>query len=137
MPKKEWAAFSEEAHLISFGEHKPKEWDRIDYALVADREDTPLLWVTCRETDESTLYWGYGGAFPSARETSLSFLGYQALVNHSKEKYSRIWTIIKNDNFVMLKFAMKVGFKVIGVRCMDGEIMLEMLWEKSQNVQLT
>lgn len=125
----EWAKWSEQAHGAVFDEHKPASWDRIDFALVARRGDQLLGYVTCREWDSKTLYWQFGGAFPGTRATSLSFQGYQALVDHCKRRYERITTLIENTNLVMLKMAMKVGYRIMGVRNYRGEILLEHLLE--------
>lgn len=123
--KKDWGRFSEEAHKIAFKEIKPKEWDRIDYALLGRHFDTPMGYVTCREVDAHTVYWQFGGAFPGTKSTSLSFLTYQGFVNWTKNRYERIVTYIENDNLVMLKMAMKVGFRITGVRVYKDSILLE------------
>lgn len=122
---KEWASYSEQAHLICFAKHKPVSLERIDFALVARRGDQLLGYVTCRELDGESLYWQFGGAFPGTLSTSLSWLGYQALVEHCKPRYKRISTLIENNNLVMLKMAMKVGYRIIGLRNFKGTILLE------------
>lgn len=125
----EWAQLSEKAHLIAFAENKPAEWDRIDFALLVKRGQNLMGYVTCRETDAHTLYWQFGGAFPGTRESSLTFSGYRAFVDFCEERYQRITTLIENDNFVMLKMAMKVGFRIVGVRVFRGHVLLEHLLE--------
>lgn len=125
----EWREFSENAHFVCFGKHKPAEWDRIDFALLVVDEEKPMGYVTCREIDAETLYWQFGGAFPGTRDTHRSFRGYQAFVDYCKPKYKRISTLIENDNLVMLKMAMKVGYRIIGVRSFKGSILLEHLLE--------
>lgn len=107
---------SENAHLAVFETYKPASLDRIDFALLIERGETLMGFATCREHDAETLYWQYGGALPGTKSSSLTFPGYQAVVAWSKERYKRITTIIENDNVVMLKFAMKVGFRIVGVR---------------------
>ena len=54
-----------------------------------------------------------------------------AFVEWCKPRYKRITTLIENKNTVMLKMAMKVGFRVIGVRNFQGSILLEHLLEFS------
>ena len=128
-----WKPLSENAHLIAFNEIKKAETDRIDFALLAVKGHADLLgYITCKEHDSETVYWQYGGAFPGTRETSLSYLGYMAFVAYCKERYKSIVTVIENDNFPMLKMAMKVGFKIIGLRYYSGNkstILLEHILE--------
>jgi hypothetical protein len=126
---KEWKNLSEKAHLIAFSETKPSEWDRIDFALLVRRGEQAMGYVTCREHDHETLYWQYGGAFPGTKESSLTFAGYKAFVSWSQKKYKRITTLIENNNVVMLKMAMKVGFRIVGVRLFRGHVLLEHLLE--------
>lgn len=128
----EWKEFSERAHLITFGKHKPAEWDRIDFALVVRNDENLMGYVTCREIDAHTVYWQFGGAFPGTKSTSMSWIGYQAFVEYCKVRYKRISTLIENTNLVMLKMAMKVGYRIVGIRFFGGDILLEHLLEFSQ-----
>lgn len=129
LPAKEWSHLSEKAHLIAFSESKPAEWDRIDFALVVRRGQEPMGYLTCREHDAHTIYWQFGGAFPGTRESSLTFSGYKAFVAWCEKRYKRVTTLIENDNVVMLKMAMKVGFRIMGIRNYRGHILLEHLLE--------
>jgi hypothetical protein len=129
----QWAQLSEKAHLIAFSEHKPREWDRIDFALLVRRGNQPMGYVVCREHDHETVYWAFGGAYPGTKDSSLTFFGYKAFVDACMSKYKRITTLIKNDNFVMLKMAMKVGFKIFGVRFFKGHVLLEHILESDKN----
>lgn len=122
--------FSESAHKIVFGKLKPAEWDRIDFALLVAKEGKMIGYGTCREFDAKTLYLQYGGAFRSPESTSLSLPAYLAFVDHCKKNYEAITTLVENTNFVYLKFAMKAGFRIIGVRVYDGIVLLEHCWRK-------
>jgi L-amino acid N-acyltransferase YncA len=122
----EWEPLSEDAHLVCFGTIRPAYRDRFDFALLATDQNQLLAYVTCRETDHDTLYWQYGGAFPSAQGSALSFRSYAKLVEHcDKAGYKQITTLIENENTVMLKMAMKVGFRIIGMRARNGKVFLE------------
>lgn len=129
---KDWVVLAENAHLICFLEKRSSDTDRIDFALVVKREGVLLSYITCREADKDTLYWQFGGAFPGTKSTSLSFLAYQDCVNYCKERYKRICTLIENSNTVMLKMAMKVGFKIVGLRVSNHGVLLEHLLEFTQ-----
>lgn len=125
-----WKELSEKAHLIAFNEKKPSDWDRIDFALLAvSDEDIPLAYMTCREFSHDTIYWQYGGAFPPVKDTIHSFKIYSAFKDWHSSKYKRAVTYIENTNSVMLKMAMKIGFKITGIRNYNNEILLEHLLE--------
>jgi RimJ/RimL family protein N-acetyltransferase len=128
---KQWSYHSEQAHAVVFGERKPATLDRIDFALVVREGRTLMGYLTCRELDSESVYWQYGGAFPGTRGSSMTFLGYTAYVQHCKLRYKRIGTLIENDNLAMIKMAMKVGFKIVGIRNFNGQILLEHLLEFS------
>lgn len=127
----DWAVLSEKAHLVCFGTQKPAHWDRIDFALMTiDETGTPMGYVTCREHDAETLYWQFGGAFPTTKGTIKSFRTYESLINYVRAMdYKRVTTLIENTNLVMLKMAMTVGFRIIGVRNYKDSILLEHLLE--------
>jgi L-amino acid N-acyltransferase YncA len=122
--------YSENAHLIAFSKHKPATSERIDFALIVAKDALALGYVTCRELDAETVYWQFGGAFPSAKDTILSWQGYANMAEWCKVNgYKRITTLIENLNMPMLKMAMKVGFRVIGCRTFGGKVYLENLLE--------
>lgn len=124
-----WAKHSEQAHLVVHGTYKPASMDRIDFALVAQKDDELISYVTCREHDADTLYWQYGGSFPGTRETSVSFSAYRMGIEWCRGKYKRVTTVIENKNHVMLKFALKVGFSIVGIRNFKDQILLELVLE--------
>lgn len=126
IPKKEWDLLSEKAHLITFNEKKPVDWDRIDFALIIRNGDDLMAYVTCRETNFETLYWQFGGAFPGTRSTSLSYACYREAIDWCRGKYKRITTLIENTNVVMLKMALKAGFLVVGTKVFNGHVLLEL-----------
>ncbi len=131
---KDWEQLSEKAHLAAFNTHKPKELDRIDFALIVQNEKDIMGYLTCREHDAETIYWQFGGALPGTRDSSLTFAGYKAFVEYCRKKYKRITTLIENNNYVMLKMAMKVGFQIVGVRMFNGNVLLEHLLEFSHEI---
>jgi RimJ/RimL family protein N-acetyltransferase len=124
-----WKAVGAFAHETVFNEKSHPDWDRIDFALLSSKEGNPIGYVTCREVDHETLYWSYGGAMPYIRGTSTSWEGYKKMVDACRSDYKRIFTLIENDNIPMLKFAMKVGFRVIGTKTFKGKVLLEHLIE--------
>lgn len=123
------AAFSEYAHQGVFGELKPRNLDRIDYALLAIKDESPLGYMTCREMDANTVYWQYGGMFEPFRKSILCMRVYEGFRDFHMKSYKRCLTYIENINISMLKMAWKIGFRIIGVRNYQGSILLEHLLE--------
>lgn len=125
---KDWA---EAAHKISFNEIRPASMNRIDFALLTinPSNNKPGGFCTCRELDNETVYWQYGGSFPETIGTVWSARSYEALIEWSKQRYKRITTLVSNQNVVYLKLAMKYGFRIIGVRTFKNDIFVELLNE--------
>jgi hypothetical protein len=132
----EWRNLSEHAHLFAFGRTRPKEWDRIDFAVLAVDEltETPMGYATCREHDVNTLYLQFGGTFPGTLGTAKSFRAYTSLIEWCRSRYERVTTFIENSNLVMLKMAMRVGFRIQGVRHFNGTLLVDHLIEFEKGV---
>ena len=129
MDAKTWNEYAEMAHLIVFNENRPAELNRIDFAMITDIDATPQCYMTCRELDSESVYMQYGGAFPSCKGTTKSFTSYEMFVTELAQKYKRATTLISNQNIPMLKFAMKIGLRVIGIRIFKNEVFLELMVE--------
>ncbi len=126
IPRFEWVAYcSEAAHEAAFGTVKKAESERLDFALLAVKNEIPMGYITCREHDDKTVYWQFGAAFPGTKGTAGTYKIYSAAVEHCLKRYDRILTYIGNTNTAMLRLAMQVGFRVTGVRNYDGEILVE------------
>lgn len=132
MPPLQWAQYSEAAHLVVFEERRPWEMDRIDYALVAiDGEKRDGLgYVTARELDKESVYWQFGGAFPTIKNTIYVLKVYDKIIKWTKKQgYSRVTTYIENTNRAYMRLALTCGFRVIGTRTFKGTVLCEMLLE--------
>lgn len=128
--KKDWSQLSEKAHRVVFKENKPSSMDRVDFALLCeDGNGKPLSYVTCRENDNETLYWQYGGVFPDTKNTVYSIKTAQMTLNWCKERYKRVHFYVENTNAPMLKLAQRLGFLITGVRNYHGHILVEHLME--------
>jgi RimJ/RimL family protein N-acetyltransferase len=101
--------------------------DRITYALAAVDDTGPIGYVTCRETDSESLYWQHGGAVES-RYGVAAYRGFEAFLDSAKT-YKRVTTLVRNDNVRYLHLLMKFGFRIIGLRCVESEIFLELVIE--------
>lgn len=123
----EWLNVAEDVHMTVFGELRPHEMNRIDFALVVWHE-IPLGYVTCRELDCETIYMGYGGALE--RNTISNVRGYQMILKELSF-YKRAVTLVENTNISMLRLAMSQGFLITGLRNHKNTILLELTLEFS------
>ena len=108
--------------------------DSIDFALVCSADDVPTGHVTCIEMDKETIYWQLGGALESIKGTFAVVPCYMSMIKWSLERYQRISTRILNTNIKMLHLAMRIGFRIIGVRTFKNEIFLELNLERGESV---
>jgi RimJ/RimL family protein N-acetyltransferase len=132
----EWALLAERAHLSVFDETRAKDMDRIDFALLMLNYEMLQGYITCRELDKESLYWQFGGAFPSAHSTIRSSLAYDEAIRWCKEQgYKRITTLVENENVRYLKMAMHYGFRIIGCRFFDGKILVELFNDLTKRVE--
>lgn len=128
MSPESWREISETSHVVCFKEVRPADMERISFALVAFEENTPLGYITCRELDSESLYIQYGGAFPTSEKSVLAWRCYEKFHRAIKEmRFKRVTTYIQNINIPMLKLAMKMGYRIIGVRFFNNEIFCELL----------
>ncbi len=128
----QWGQYSILAHEVVFNEMRDPAIERISHALLTLYNDVPAAYATCQELDATTVYWQYGGMFPSVRGTILSFRAYQALLRESLDKYERVCFRVENTNFAMLKFAIKLGFQIVGLRNFKGKVFLEHVLERGE-----
>lgn len=132
LSQEDWLTLSEDVHRTVFGESGYAALERASKALLVDLDGTPICYCTIKEDDAVTAYMQWGGAFPSSKGTALSFRGYEMMIAHLKGRYKFIRTLIENSNVSMLKFAMKVGFRVHGIRYFSGSILLEHLIKQEE-----
>jgi hypothetical protein len=130
----EWKVLAEKAHLVVFNEKREAEINRIDFALLCLLDGTLQTYVTVKEMDAESLYWQYGGAFPTAKKSLVAFRCFQKLIEYCfDEGYKRISLYVKNDNFSMLKFVMSHTFTIVGMRTIAGDTFLEFNKELRSN----
>lgn len=118
--KEEWGKIAEDAHLTCFGEFRPNDFNRFNYALAVFDEDKIFAYATIIEMDADTCHMQHGGAFPHGRKSIYSYGAYEKMISYLREKYKFATTHILNTNTPMLRFAMKAGFVVVGVDCYGG-----------------
>lgn len=128
----EWNKLAEAAHKIAFGEERPAWMNTFDFAIVCFEDEKILSYATIIEMDKNTAYMQHGGAMPSTKGSTRSYLTYEKTIEFLKANYRRITTRIQNTNIPMLKFAMKQGLLIHGVDYYPGEIFLHLRWEREQ-----
>lgn len=124
LSRDEWKELSQDAHSFCFNEIRPASVDRIDFALLVHDNHDPVTYMTLREVDDETVYLQYGGSFRPGSVSS--FNGYLLMLNRLKEMgFKTGQTYIENTNRPMLKFALKVGWLITGVRVFGNSILTE------------
>ena len=121
--------FSEMAHVESFGLLRPRDIERMSFALVSVANDKPTGFVQCIEMDSETLYWQSGGMFLDIQKTIGVVPSYLAGIDWSLNNYKRITTRIDSENIRMLHLAMKMGFRVRGTWNFENRVYVELLNE--------
>jgi hypothetical protein len=125
--KEDWTKLSALAHKAVFQEIMPEGRERIDFALILEKENGEIMgYGTFQERDADSLYWQYGGAFLGTKSSSMTFPGYLVMLKWCKEHYKRVTTLVENTNLVMLKFALSAGLMIIGVRMYNGKVLVEL-----------
>ena len=128
----DWKRFSEMAHIAVFDKDKPKELERIDYAIlvVDEKEDCPIGYVTCKELDGDTVYWQYGGFFKDFQKSIKVVHSIKKVRDWCFERYKTIATRVENTNFPMLKIYMSLQFRIVGLRVYNSGVYLEHLLDR-------
>lgn len=127
LTSEQWKYLARDAHGSVFNAEINPDNERIDFALLSVLSPTERIigYVTCREVDHETIYWQYGGSFPTARASIHVFKAYRIMLNYCALKYKRMTTLIENTNKAMLKMAAHCGLIITGVRTFNGKILLE------------
>lgn len=121
--KSEWLEYSKQFHALVFDNSDFSEIENIDFACVMFDEDKAIGFATMRILDKYHVYMQYGGSLDKTNYTNLK--GYLKVIEALKENFLNITTLIENNNKTMIKFAMKAGFEIIGIRYKKGSIYLE------------
>lgn len=121
--KEQWKNISPYFHGMIFSNKEFSEIENIDFACSLVDGESTLGYCTFRILDKTHVYMQYGGAIDKGLFINLK--AYTTLIEALKKEYLYITTLIKNDNFTMLKMAMKAGFKIVGIRIIKNEIYLE------------
>ncbi len=131
--KAQWDLVAEGIHKAVFGEYRPANLNRFDFALCVWDEMIPVGYITCRETDSESVYISYGGVLPEVRRSSESQKGMELLVDYLKSNYARANMMVENTNVPMLKKAMNHGFLAVGIFNYCGSIYLDLRNEWGAN----
>lgn len=129
----DWLPLSEAAFELVFKGVHDRSLDRISFALLAvdEHTDAPICYLTTREMNAEDLCWEYGGAFPQKAATVEVYRAFCAFHDWCEKRYKRLFQVVENTNHRCLKLSMKLGFNIVGVRCIRGETLVEMVKEFS------
>jgi hypothetical protein len=129
MDKDLFDTWAENAHVVTFNEHRPSEMNRYDFALIAVKDGKLIAYGLCREFDSESLYLGFGGCFPEHQKSRSAVEWYEKGVEWSLQRYKRVTTLIENENVPMLRVAFHCGLRVIGVKIFKQQIFCELMRE--------
>ncbi len=121
----QWAQLAPLAEGYSFGSVDPSGFARLDFALIGIEHSVIVGWATFREKTATSVFWQFGGAAPNAEKSLHVLRFYGGVMEHLAKTYQDVSTLIKNDNAPMLKLAAKIGYKIVGLRAVKGDILLE------------
>ena len=125
-PKAKWDLLAEDIHALIFEEHREGSLNRIDFALVAWNDETPVGYITCRETDSESVYIGYGGVFPESRNSQDSKIAMDAIIDELSKSYKRANMLVENTNVFMLKKSLNTGFIPVGITNYCGSVYVDL-----------
>lgn len=124
--KHRWDLVSEEIHFYVFEEHRSRDLNRIDFALVAWSDDIPVGYLTCRETDSESVYISHGGVLPDSRLTEDSKAAFSGILDFLKKNYKRANMLVENTNVKMLKKALNEKFIPVGITNYCGSTFVDL-----------
>jgi hypothetical protein len=124
--KEQWREhFSAHAHRATFGKLRDPLQERIDYALLCVDGEVPVGYVTVRELDHETVYWPYGGVFPDWHATPKVLRIARKLFRSQGTLAPRLRFLVEHENVPMLKIALQLGARIVGVRASSPEFYVE------------
>ena len=130
IPGGEWRKeFLESAHKLAFNTEIDAETERVDFGILALKDNVPGGYMTCRELGRKALYLQFGGVFPHEKQGFYVFQGYKMMLNWCLERYKTLETYIENTNTPMLKMAMKAGFLITGTKLISERLLLHHVLE--------
>lgn len=132
IPGSLWPKYAADAHKAIFQEELPSSQKKIDFALLVVDSDTqlPQGYVTCKELEDKTILWSFGGAFPPAKGSYRTWVCFQEMMKKCRQLgYTRAFFLVENTNRPMLKFAAMVEALIIGSRIISRQCWLEHLLE--------
>lgn len=120
-----WRWLSENTHKAVFAEVRPEHMDRVAFVLLALDDAEPVGYLTVQERDHDTAHLQYGGVFPPERGRPRAVRAWQMALNYLMERYKQATMFVANDNRAMLKLGLALGFKVVGMRLGQTQLLLE------------
>lgn len=127
-----WKLMAQDVHACVHGTLRDPNMDRVDFVLLGvDDKDEMAGYITVKVFDDASVYFGWGGMFPSYKGTTKTYHIYKEAILFIFTQFKRINTYIRNTNVAMLKLAMKVGFLITGIKVIDNIIYCDLLLEEA------
>jgi hypothetical protein len=99
---------------------------RFDFAITAKENDNEYGFLTGYAKSYNTCYIGLGGVFDANRGRGFSTLKVlKEIIELLLKQYTFIEFEVKNDNKQMLKLAIAINAKIIGINCYGEELFVK------------
>ena len=121
----QWTWLASTAHRAVFQELRDAGVDRVHHVLLAVEGAEPIGYMTIQERDAHTAHIQFGGAFPPVRGSLKAVRAWSLALGRLKESYRRVTMRVENTNRPMLKLALAMHFKVVGIHVQADKILLE------------
>lgn len=126
---------AKEAHRCAFGVETDPSADRFDYALLAVwwEKDRPIGYATVRELSHENAYWQCVGVFePFYKSVHAQKIAKAGLKVMREAGYKLLFSLVTNENLPALKMAMSLGFRIIGTKTVNGEVLVDLCLDLSK-----
>lgn len=130
--KKEWDVFGETLHQSVFNWFRSRDDDKCDYAIIIEKDSHVAGFITVRELGVKRAHLLFGGVIPSFRGTLNTVLTYSTILDNLAKCYDTCTTCIENTNNDMLRISLKLGYKIIGIKTIDGCSFVELEMDLTQ-----
>ncbi len=131
MTPSEWAEISEVARAKSFGDVRPSDVDRIDFAMMlVDDYGRPAGYATGSAINAEVFHLKMGGAFPNdVGRMTMKHL-YPLVHQHLRALgFGHVLTCVRSENVAVLRHAMRQGYRICGFSNFAGEPLVELSYD--------
>lgn len=118
--------FAHLAHQAVFRESFDSDLKDLSFGLLGINETHTLVaYCTVAEVGENSCFILYGGAFADFRNSITAFNAFREFDNYLSSRYDSLGFLTENKNKPMIKYGIRQGFTIIGMRFSRDKIFLE------------